>query len=198
MEAKLRKRLEKRRRLYAFVGKQKFARDAYKLKIDIQKKEASEKWQACLSKVKSECDYSITTLSILKWWRLHETGDLTNLLKVKRDIDKIEANALNLLYKNMREEFFAEFGLGEELIKQGELMKEIILLTNEMIQNDDISLLNDIEEKQEELKKLQNKNTNKASLLEVAANVRKIVGVEININTCTVGDFFTYINMIKK
>ena len=178
----------KRHKAYKVIGKTDKAKRAFKAE-----------GAKILARMKKDCNWSIYTLSIMNWWNLHETGDLTNLLKVKRIINKREQYYINYLYSLLRKEFFNEFGVTDEVRKEHELMLEIIELRNRMVQTEDISLLNDSEEKENELKVLQNRSKNeKVRLLEVATNLKKATQTEFNINTCSVGEFFTLVNMIKK
>ena len=168
-------------------GKTKQARDAYK-----------EKCRKHLIKFKSECNYSIYTLSILNWWKLHEANDLTFMLKIKRPISAMEGRFLNNFYLLFKQEYDKEVGLQEGEIVKNELKEEIILLYCDMIINDDIGKLTDIEIKEKELTKLENEGKGqKHSLIELAVNIKKAAQVDFNINTCSVAEFFAYIKLLK-
>ncbi len=201
----------------ASIGKQKFARVAYaKKKAEEKKNNEAERiakiqaesdarrerirlFKECLAVISEQTDWSIYTMSILKWWRLHEKEDLVHMLKHKRKVNAQEKECLAYLYKKLRLEFFAEIGVDEQQNEINQIKLDLVNLHCDMVLTDDISLLTDIEILESKLERMLKELSEEepGSLLDSAAAIKSMTGIEVNVSTCTVGDFFAYKKMAK-
>lgn len=192
-------RQERRKRVYAWVGKQGFAQKAYRKKMAEEKKKVSETFSLCLEEISKEAYSSIYHIPILAWWLLSETGDPTNILKQKRGVTKMEADCLNFMYAMLRDEFRKVFGWGDSKEREIELIQEIIMRNLILQSEDDISQLTFIELAELELKEIVNSNNNaKNDLISLAISLEQALKVKIDINTCSVAMFYGYIKQAEK
>lgn len=175
-----------RQHINIWIGKQKFARKAYAKKFDV-----------IHQSLKKECSWNIHNCSILQWWRIGETGDLTLLLKEKREVSNPELNALRSYWRGIQNQQIKEFGWPEKTRERIELMRELVEKRCDMIINADNSLLTDIEIAEQRLDKLNKQEGDKANLAEICATLEKVIKVQIDIEKCSVWKHFGYIKMAE-
>jgi len=186
-EAKVNKKLERRKRLYEFLGKQKFVQKKY-----------NAQFQECFNAIVKECNATIYTVSILTWWTINESGNITLLLPVTREINKMELGALNLVWSRLRDEQIKAFGLGRDMEVRIKLMQEIVVRGWKMIQNQDNREWTFIKKAQDKLKRLMKIEPKKMSLVELACALERTCKITIDVEKCSVYKFYGYMKLAEK
>jgi len=143
--------------------------------------------------------HSIHTCSIFRWWKIIETGDLTWLLKEKREVNAKEGRALEFLYKCMQKEYKEQIPKSDEQISYESAQAELFdCLMTRMIDQDDTQFTF-IEIAKDKLQKfIDNSSTEKPNLYTLKISLEKILGIKINVQECTVAEFYGYIDFANK
>lgn len=177
-----------KQRAYNYIGTRSFAKNRF-----------SKELTACLEQLYKECNTSIHTVSILVWFELVEKGDLRLLLKVNREISRMEYRALNIIYKRLRDEYFKEFGFGQREDAKNVLKLRIVNLYCDMVLNDDHRKYSALKKAMDQLERMSKNDTKKdANLIEISTAIKKAAQVEFKINECSVAEFYGYMKIAEK
>ena len=137
-------------------------------------------------------------MPIYTWWQLHDTGDMSWLLK-KGKSNWWKNIALKIIWIELYDEYIGVFGFGESmneiLIKEKELIR---LYTNYIVKKDKgAGTFIIIAEKS--LVEMKSKITNgEKNFYLTKARIEKLLGFTINPKECSVKEFYSYIKMIEK
>jgi calcineurin-like phosphoesterase family protein len=114
---------------------------------------------------------SIDEMPIYNWNKIIETGDLKWIFKNGGRVTK----KLGEVWVKLQDEYFLEFGLDDTFKKQLRLMKEVIKLNDEFIQNGDRSILNLIHISEVDLQATKKGNTMRFyDLLDRVMSIKKM------------------------
>lgn len=197
MAEKTKKQL-KREKLAELIGKTSFAQKAYKEKQEKAKKPYSLTFADVLRRMEKESYNSIDYLPILKWEKIAKTGNMKLLLKEEREVNIVEANALKMIYTNMRDEFIKVFGWPEDKQKAIELMQEIVYRNLVLQATGDIQQLTFIEIAELSLNELLAVTSEGVSLVDLCVALEEVLKIPIDLDKCSVAKFYGYINRAKK
>lgn len=127
------------------------------------------------------------------WEKVHNTGDLSNLLVKKTQVDDKLQIKLNNAWEKMYNEYLEVFGFSESFkgLKNKEI--EIALLKCRLVQTGDRSFETEIEIAEIELEDLR-KGISGSDFREAKIAIEKNMGFQINMNTTSIRDFYGYIN----
>lgn len=130
------------------------------------------------------------------WEKIHKTGDLSHLLVKKREVTESIQKKLEDAWEKMYNEYLDEFGFSDSFksLKSKEI--EIALLKCRLIQTEDRSYETEIEIAELDLLDLQ-KGISDADFKEAKIVIEKNMGFQINMNTTSIRDFYTYLNDLK-
>ena len=150
-------------------------------------------------RVRRLCYSSIDKLPVFNWWRLND-GDLSFLYKDEEQcIEKGHSYVLGLIAKDLYDQFFKEFGFGEKMREIQEKDRYITLLYLEKARDDNQMLLTDIEIAEKELANMKKRDlTEPSNLLEITASIESVLHVSINVESCSVTKFYSYLKLIEK
>ena len=145
--------------------------------------------------MENNCYSSIEDLPIYNWWKIHSTGDLTQLCigsKVKVDLKKLEE-----LWRNIYDQYIKAFGIGDSFLNYVLKQNEIALLQIRRWEEDDRSIETLIEVAEIELKELSLSES--GDFYEVKAGIERALGIaRIDVKQCSVVEFYTYIKILNK
>jgi hypothetical protein len=137
---------------------------------------------------------SIDELPIYNWWKIHENGDMNQLVKGK---GKVTNAKLAEVWAMLYDEFIDTFGVNEDFREYLELKRDIEILKIDMILDGDMSLQTMIEIKEFEMAKSFDKET-KSNYNEVKVYVEKYMGFRLDEKTTSTKDYYTYLKTIEK
>jgi hypothetical protein len=137
---------------------------------------------------------SIDELPIYNWWKIHESGDMLQLIKSK---GKATNAKLAEVWSRLYDEFIDTFGINEDFRQYLELKREIEILKIDLIVDGDGSIQTFIEIKEFEMSQVFNKET-KTNYNEVKVYVEKYMGFRLDVKTTSTRDYYTYLKAIEK
>lgn len=142
---------------------------------------------------------TIDELPVFNWWQIHKTGDLSYLLESRRKISNREANKLILTWKKIYDDFLEKFGFSEEFLSILRKKINIAVMRAEMAENKDRSMLTLIEIEELELEQMTKPGEQKeVDFFDIKAIVEARMGFKLDIKTCTVAEFYTYMKLVRK
>lgn len=141
----------------------------------------------------------IDELPIYNWFKINQTNDLTYLLKEKHEVNKRQLPVLERAFDKIYREYIDTFGVPEQLREILILKRDIRVLEIDIVLTGDFSLQTFIDIKRRELEQLlQKPKEEKVSINDVKAYVEKYMGFRINERECTVKDYYTYVEVLKR
>lgn len=140
---------------------------------------------------------SIDDLPIYNWFKIHESSDYTFILLKKKKVTDKEKKALISIWNKIYNEYILKFGFSDEYLHVIEKRKHIALLQIDMIESGDASLQTIIEINESELER-RKAALPKNDFYAIKAVIEKKMGFKIDIKTCSVVEFFTYLKNIEK
>lgn len=180
------------------IGATKFARKRFLKKKVQQYQTEKEKFDVVLPEMKKQCNGSIHTCSIFTWWQIRETGDLTFLLKEKREVDKEEDKCLRVIYAQMLKEYSLAIPPTEEEIRLMDLYNEALEAIKIRILDKDDTQWTVIDIVKSQIEALTTKNDGeKPDLFQYKTILQKIIGTPINVYKCSVVEFYGYIKFAE-
>lgn len=135
---------------------------------------------------------SIRELPIKNWNALHDSNQLKYLLK---NGGKVDFRARQV-YSNLKDELIDNFGIPTDYKKQLKLQIQIEMMYTKMYTKNDYSMQLQINLLEDELVKLQSTKSN-YDLYDSITAMNK-AGINCDINTLTVYDYFKYSNSLLK
>lgn len=142
-----------------------------------------------LKRLESKCYTSIDTLPIYNWWQIHKTDNFKLLLI--NPYNRASLEGLVLIWKQLYDQYFEKFGLGDTFISILEKKKEIALLKCERWVSGDKSMETEIKVAELELDQLE--NLGGSDFLETKAFIEKTLNFQINMKETSVSEFYTYL-----
>lgn len=146
---------------------------------------------------KLEIYKSIDELPVWNWFKIHETNDLSYLLKITRKVGYARTHELEAQWSLIHDEFLDTFGVNDKLRQIYELKRDISVLKADMFLEKDPSKETLIDLKELELKNILNETT-KTDVYEVKAYVEKYMGRRVDERTETVKSYYSCIKIMEK
>lgn len=186
------------RKIIEKIGKSKFSRRLFVRKKVKEYRKKKKDINAVLPLLRKECFCSINTLSIFAWWTIRETGDLTLIMREKREISPVEAHCLNIIYQELENEYIKVIGWSDEQKQIFELQNEIIEYSKKILPPEcDDTLWTWLDIAQQNLKEIKSRTTGKANLLQIVVSLEKVCKVSLDIDKCSVSKFYAFIKMAE-
>ena len=138
---------------------------------------------------------NIDEMPIYNWWQIHESGDLTYVMKHRRKVlfMFIYGYFLNGKWEDLYNQFIDKFGLSDHFKMVIDKKKAIVQMKISKMLNDDFSLQTLIDVAEIELKEMN--DISGGGFLSTKANIEKNMGFQIDAKGTSVSEFYTYINL---
>lgn len=152
----------------------------------------------CVRKLRDKTYTGIDQLPIYNWWKLHETGDVTYLLKERTPAGATHTAALSIIWKSVYNEYIKLFGFGEVFMDIINKQKQIALLKVEMIVTGDRSIQTFIDLSNLELEQLRGSIKENSNFYEYKGQLEKFLGFKVDIMQTSVSEFYSYVKLAEK
>ena len=132
-------------------------------------------------------------MPVWNWWKIHETKDLSYLLKEDKKLTHHAEGVFDSIYSD----FIRIFGVSENYKQYLNKLVEIELAEIDMLLNDDKSLetfIDIMKVELDDLKSVQGDGT----YMDTAIAVEKNMGFKINTKDISVFEFYSYIKSLEK
>jgi hypothetical protein len=138
----------------------------------------------------------LNELPQFNWFMFQDTGDLSYVLKNKSDYKNSMESFAITVWQELSDEYINNFGFSEEYIKILDKKKEIAQLQLDYVANDDPTRLTFIEVAEEELKKMNESESE--NMYDVVAFVSKKTGILIDIKRISVMEFKAFCKLAQE
>lgn len=140
-------------------------------------------------------------MPILNWHELHKTKDVSHLMyrKLRRDLKWYEKIFLFTVWEKLTDEYITRFGISDEQWEINEKYRQVAVLKLRKIKEgaSEVQLYIDI--KKQELEDLLSRNKDEQNdVYQIKPYIEKALGFQIDIKSCTVVEFYNYIEIVKK
>ena len=149
------------------------------------------------NKLIQEVYSSAKTLPINNWWEIHDSN-INYIFKDPREPEEAELEELDVIWDVIVCEYFDMVGINQNYIELLEQKRRIYLLKIERQKSNNTSLDIHISIEEEKLEIMLGSEKSDVSRYEQKASLEKHMGFQINGNTTSVIDYFSYVNLIEK
>lgn len=133
-------------------------------------------------------------LPILNWFKVHETGDLSWLMKNRKS--KSQSEKLKTHWKELYDMYITAFGFSDHFLKVLKKEAEIALLMIKKAETGNETLQTFIEIKQHQLK-LSQQASSKADFYQIKGVMDKFFGFGSNSKKMSVMEFYSNIKLME-
>lgn len=142
---------------------------------------------------------SIDTLPVFNWFKVIETGDLKNLVKNPHEVSprRVRENELAILWHKIYSQFIDTFGIDDTYREILELRIEIDYYKNQMILDEDRSIINFVRRAERQLQSLL-EESQKAKFDLTAVYVEKYMQFRIDQRTTNVKEYYGYLKAMEE
>ncbi len=154
-----------------------------------------------------KCFTSLDILPVKTWWDINETGNVyllvrpsydPNGLRVEVSLDDNEINILNVLLIDMVNQYVKRYGFSEKYKEIVSHNKQIHSHLVNLIVREDNTQKVFIQILEREIKELQEEmSMSKTDNYELKAYLDKQMGFQINVLTCSVSEYMSYVKMME-
>ena len=135
---------------------------------------------------------SIDDLPIYNWNKIHETGDLSFLLLLRKPINRFQKIVLMKVWTSLKDQYLEYFGLGETMDRIVMKKESLVERYQDLNVNDNKDQLTFIDIEERELKEMEQKMANhKADFYTGKAMVEKQIGFAIDVHRESVREYFS-------
>ncbi len=149
-------------------------------------------------KYSDKCYTSVEDIPILNWWKFHETGDYSYVLKEKHVVEEIVKPILREKWDIVYDTYIARFGFAPELMAIHNQEKKIAKLKAQRMATGNRKLNTDIKVEEHILQEMRKMPQQKADFYEIKAVVEQARGIALDAKVVTAAEFFTYLALLKK
>ena len=137
-------------------------------------------------------------LPVFRWWRIHETNDVSFMLINRRPLRMGESVILAQRFEKVFEEFIERFGFSEQTLLLMAKRRHIARLKVKKIVTGDQSLNTMIEIEKEKIRLLeQEMKAEHQESLEMKANVEMICGYQIDSHRMSTSEFYSLLKTLR-
>lgn len=149
-------------------------------------------------KYSDKCYTSVEDIPIYNWWKLHETGDYSYVLKEKHVVEEIVNPILREKWDQIYDTYISRFGFAPELMAIHNQEKKIAKLKAQRMATGNRKLNTDIKVEEHILQEMRKMPQQKADFYEIKAVVEQARGIALDAKVVTAAEFFTYLALLKK
>lgn len=141
---------------------------------------------------------SIDDLPIYLWNKIHETGDVSFLLRIRKPISIYKKRKLSAIWKSIQDQYLKHFGLGEIMSQIISKERELILMNEDYVINNNTNQLTFIEIAEVEIAEMKKKIIHyKSDFWQTKAKLEKILGIAIDMHKISVSEYYSYFKMLS-
>jgi len=140
---------------------------------------------------------TIHDLPAHNWFRVHDTGDMSYLLRNRKKIGTMRQYLLSGVWADLYDQYIEAFGFSKEFLTILEKQKEVALLQCEKIMSNDKSLNAIINVAKSELNDMR-KDTSGGNYMTARMHIEKVTGVPFNLRTNSVYEFYSYLKSSQR
>lgn len=148
------------------------------------------------SDYKKRCYEGIDFLPVFNWWRVHESNDVTWILKKKKLLSEKNTKKVEKIWREIYAEFIDRFGFSESFAEIIQKKKAIALLQIDKVLTGDKSIQTLINIEQIQLDKMLGDNI-KSDFLSIKTSIERSLRFHLDMQKVSVAEFYSYIQVIK-